>query len=300
MTAVALAEGGTELTLAHDQTYFTDKQVATLAQLGVDRASRADLAVFFHQCVRTGLDPFARQIYMIERQGKQTIQTGIDGFRLIARRATDHNHEALGYEDTQWCGEDGQWTDVWLKSEHPAASKVAVLRAGERFPAVALWSEYVATKRDGSITQMWNTKGALMLAKCAEALALRKAFPQDLSGIYTSDEMQQADNSPRRGATTRVQQAVAEHVAAGPDATDATDAGDHEGIGDIGADEPADLEYEHWAAIESERFEALIDGASTATELNVIAQEIAASALSGAPRDALRQRFSQRVKEVAA
>ena len=185
----------TALSITDDQTEFNQQQVATLQQLGVATANRGDLAVFFHQAVRTGLDPFARQIYMIERQGKQTIQTGIDGFRLIARRTVERTGEALGYEDTLWCGEDGVWTDVWLKREAPAAAKVTVIRGGERFSAVALYQEYVATKRDGSPNQMWSTKGALMLAKCAEALALRKAFPQDLSGLYTSDEMQQADNS---------------------------------------------------------------------------------------------------------
>lgn len=184
----------TALAIQDDQTEFNEQQVATLRQIGVATANRGDLAVFFHQAVRTGLDPFARQIYMIERQGKQTIQTGIDGFRLIARRTVERTGEPLGYEDTLWCGPEGQWTDVWLKREAPAAAKVTVIRGGQRFSAVALYHEYVATKRDGSPNQMWSTKGALMLAKCAEALALRKAFPQDLSGLYTSDEMQQADN----------------------------------------------------------------------------------------------------------
>lgn len=191
--------GGSDLSLTSEQTFWTDKQKSALRQLGVDKASNADLAVFFHQCQRTGLDPFARQLYMIERQGKQTIQTGIDGFRLVARRAVDKAGETLGYSDTLWCGEDGVWRDVWLSSAPPAAVKSTVLRQGQPFPAIALFSEYAATKRDGSLTQMWQTKPALMLAKCAEALALRKAFPQDLSGLYTSDEMGQANN-PRQVA----------------------------------------------------------------------------------------------------
>lgn len=193
---MTLMHANSDLAINDGQTTFNDKQLAALRQIGVGGASNADVAIFFHQCVRTGLDPFARQIYMIERQGKQTIQTGIDGFRLIARRATDRADETLGYEDTRWCGPDGEWVDVWLSSEPPQAAKVVVLRDGQRFPSVALLSEYQATKRDGSPTQMWATKPALMLAKCAEALALRKAFPQDLSGIYTSDEMQ-ASGNPR-------------------------------------------------------------------------------------------------------
>lgn len=221
MSTVATRPQGTALTIQEGQTEFSPGQVATLRQLGVENATREDLAVFFHQAVRTGLDPFARQIYMIGRYAKggmkQTIQTGIDGYRLIARRAADKAHETLGYEDTLWCGDDGKWTDVWLSKNPPSAAKVTVLRNGERFSAVALFSEYAGTTKDGSYTQMWATKGVIMIAKCAEALALRKAFPQDLSGIYTAEEMAQADNEARttaRPATppvkpaSRVQQAM--------------------------------------------------------------------------------------------
>lgn len=194
--------GGSELVLSDDQTFWTPNQKAALAQMGVDRATDADLAVFFHQCTRTGLDPFARQIYMIQREGKQTIQTGIDGFRLIGRRAVDRTRETLEVSEAEWCGQDGVWRDVWLAQEPPAAARVTVYRNGGKFPAIALYSEYVGLKRDGNVTKMWATRPAGQLAKCAEALAWRKAFPQDLSGLYTNDEMAQADNPgasmPRR------------------------------------------------------------------------------------------------------
>jgi phage recombination protein Bet len=182
-----------ELAIRDDQEEFDSRQVAALKHIGMSNAGQGDLAVFFHQCKRTGLDPFARQIYMIARQGKQTIQTGIDGFRLIARRSTDRTGGTLGYEDTQWADPNGQWHDVWLWDTPPAAAKVTVVRNGARFPAIARFMEYAGRKRDGQLNQMWATKPALMLEKCAEALALRKAFPQDLSGLYTSDEMQQAN-----------------------------------------------------------------------------------------------------------
>jgi phage recombination protein Bet len=185
------------LALATDSTYWNDTQVAMLTQLGVEKATEADLRVYHHVCQRTGLDPFARQIYMIERKGKQTIQTGIDGFRLIARRAVEKSGEAYSVSPVEWCGRDGKWTEVWLESGPPAAARVTVTRGNGTFPAIALYAEYVQTYwKNGSehITQMWEQRGAGQLAKCAEALAHRKAFPQDLSGIYTDDEMQSANN----------------------------------------------------------------------------------------------------------
>lgn len=204
MTELATRQA-TDLSIQPDQSNWTEKQKAALVQLGVKDASNADLAVFFHQAVRTGLDPFARQIYMIGRWSrdgvKQTIQTGIDGYRLIARRAADRSGESLGYEDTVWCGDDGQWREMWLTSDHPVAAKVAVLRGGQRFSAVAMWDEFVQTDRDGKPNAMWGRMKANQLAKCAEALALRKAFPQDLAGIYTDDEMGRAERHPADGGS---------------------------------------------------------------------------------------------------
>ncbi|WP_052061922.1 phage recombination protein Bet [Rhodococcoides fascians] len=200
---LAVQEHSTALTIREDQFEFSSQQVAALKQLGVDQATDGDLSVFFHQAKQTGLDPFAKQIYMIGRNAKlddgswgkkYTIQTGIDGYRLIARRAAKKERESLGYGDTLWCGEDGQWRDVWLARTNPSAAKVTVIRDGQPFAAVALWTEYVQTTRDGKPNTMWSKMGANQLAKCAEALALRKAYPQDLSGIYTSEEMGQTEN----------------------------------------------------------------------------------------------------------
>ena len=189
------------LTLAEDQSWWSERQIAGLRQVGIEGATQGDLLIFFHVCQRTGLDPFARQIHMVSRNQKEgdrwvkkwTIQTGIDGYRLVADRADHRDGTMREYEDTLWCDAEGNWSDVWLKATAPTAAKVTVVRNGKRFPAVALYREFVQTKRDGNPNSMWSNMPANQLAKCAEALALRKAYPQDLSGIYTDDEMAQAD-----------------------------------------------------------------------------------------------------------
>lgn len=183
------------LAVSPGQEFWSPTQLAALKQIGVQQADNGNLAVFLNYAQRTGLDPFARQIYMINRAGKWTIQAGIDGLRIVAERS---GHYA-GQVGPEYCGPDGLWRDVWTSDESPVAARIGVLRHGFTAPlyAVAYFEEYVQ-KKDGRPTSMWASKPLLMLAKCAEALALRKAFPNDLSGIYTAEEMGTQEEAPER------------------------------------------------------------------------------------------------------
>jgi phage recombination protein Bet len=158
-------------------------------------AERPVVAAFLQHCARTGLDPIARQIYSIARKSrgqlKWQIQISIDGARLVAERSGQYE----GQTTPEFTADGMTWTQVWLAAEPPKAARVGVYRRGFRdaLYAVALWDAYVQKTYNGDTTEMWKKMGPLMLAKCAEMLALRKAFPQDLSGLYSSEEMAQAD-----------------------------------------------------------------------------------------------------------
>lgn len=163
---------------------WTPEQTQLISTTIAPGCSNDELRLFAYACQRTGLDPFSKQIYAIKRGGKMTIQAGIDGLRSIAERTGQ-----LDGSETLWCGDDGQWQDVWLSSKPPAAAKTIIYRkgAGHPFVGVARFADYNGGQG------LWSKMPAVMIAKCSEALALRKAFPADLSGVYSTDEMQQED-----------------------------------------------------------------------------------------------------------
>jgi phage recombination protein Bet len=164
-------------------TTWTPDQVQLISSTIAPGCTNDELRLFAYACQRTGLDPFSKQIYAIKRGGKMTIQAGIDGLRAIAERTGQ-----LDGSQTEWCGEEGDWRDVWLAAKPPAAAKTTIWRKGSQHPfvGVARFADYNGGQG------LWSKMPAAMIAKCSEALALRKAFPADMSGVYTTDEMDQA------------------------------------------------------------------------------------------------------------
>jgi phage recombination protein Bet len=170
---------------------MTPDQVALIKRTIAKDCSDDELKLFVHVCRRLRLDPIAKQIYAVKMDGKMVIQTGIDGFRLIAERTGKYR----GASDPEWCGEDGAWKEVWTDMEvYPRAARVRVKKQGPDdlepiiVSGVANFTEYVAMKGDEPNAR-WKKAPAAMLAKCAEALALRRAFPEELSGLFSFDEM---------------------------------------------------------------------------------------------------------------
>jgi phage recombination protein Bet len=196
-------------------------------------ATGPELALLAEMAVRTGLDPMAKQIYGIYRYDKQvgdevmTIQTGIDGLRTIAERTGRY----AGGPAYEFCGPDKQWTDVWTETTKPVAARATVLKVigGTivQTQAVALWEEYGLEKN------VWKDKPSHMLGKCAEALALRKAFPNDLAGLYIDEEMDRAGAEPLAVAAKSTPPATDSTAVEVPEGADPADRATEEQIGEV-------------------------------------------------------------------
>ena len=171
-------------TISRDQVELIKKTVA----IG---ATDDELKLFLYQAEKRGLDPLTRQIHFIKRKRWNddtksydevgTIQTGIDGFRLIA----DRTGKLGGIKRGVITGDNGEllraWAEVYRNDwKEPAREEVS-------------FKEYCQKKKDGEPMGLWKTMPETMLKKVAEAAALRMAFPENLSGLYSDDEMSQAD-----------------------------------------------------------------------------------------------------------
>lgn len=159
--------------------------------LGIQDLNVGELQLFAMVAHRTGLDPFTKQIYAIKRSGKVMHQTGIDGYRSVAERTREYaGSDEPTYEEPCPCGTK--------PTGHPAVARVTVHRILPNGHVVdqvgvARWHELVpAAGQSGQGDAMWQKMPFNQLAKCAEANALRKAFPRVLEGVYVTEEMEQA------------------------------------------------------------------------------------------------------------
>ncbi len=211
------------LALTADQTEFTDGQLDALTARGIATDAPAPwLTLFFHTVVTTGLDPFREQIRLLLRrepvfdehgelsmERRWSIEVSIQGYRILGRRAANEagiritQPGALWYDDRA-----GVWVDAWPHPTPPTAAKytlTAVFPEGERESVVGQthFVEYIKTTFDGTPTRGWAKMPAHMLAKCAEALAWNRLFPETFSGVVLtdSDDIDRTPASPRHSAS---------------------------------------------------------------------------------------------------
>lgn len=170
---------------------FTSDQIQLIKDTICKGASDDELKVFLYVCKKTRLDPFMKQIYAVMRHNKKlgrdemTIQTSIDGKRLVAERTGRY---APGRASTFEYSKDGQLilATSYVKKQSKDGSWHEVAEN-------AFWSESAQYYGD-SLSTFWKKMPHTMLAKCAEDKALKRAFPNELSGLYSETEMGQADN----------------------------------------------------------------------------------------------------------
>ena len=164
----------TAITKASD---WTREQIDTIKQTVARGANDAQLALFLQTCRSRGLDPFVKQVYFTP----QGIIVSIDGLRAIAERTGAYAPGATRYE--------------YDENKNLVAAFVSVKKYvnGTWFDVEesAFYEEYRGT------SPIWKKMPRVMLAKCAEARALRRAFSSDLSGLYAAEEMDQAQRDER-------------------------------------------------------------------------------------------------------
>lgn len=166
-----------ELVVRDERQQEIESKRALIKSMYAKDCTDDEFEVFLFTCKRLGLDPRAKQIYAIKLQGKMTFQIGIDGLRLVAERTGKY---APGRETNYVYDKDGKLFSA------TAYVKKLVNDTWHEVPATAYMAEYST----GQAT--WKTKPHIMLGKCAESLALRKAFPMELSGVHSTEEMEQA------------------------------------------------------------------------------------------------------------
>lgn len=202
--------------LARRAEMFTADQEQMIRDMYAPGSSDLEFAVLLATAKARRLNPILGQIHFVKRKDraqdennkwidvyKWTVQVSIDGLRSKAEETKEYD----GQDEPEFEDDD----------QGPIVARVRVYRRGfsRPFVGVARWREYAQTKVGGEPVHMWAKMPYHMLAKCAEALALRKAFPEALGGLYTADEMGQTENPERKAPRARVEQQEAPRITQG-------------------------------------------------------------------------------------
>jgi phage recombination protein Bet len=169
-----------------------------------------ELKLFLYVCQRAGLDPFTKQVHLIPRWDSKlgrevrSIQIGIDGLRSIAERTDAYagNDDPIFEGEEKAGGSKNKKGETIPEVDVPSTAKVVVRKIVQGqlvdFTATARWKQYYP---GDSMGFMWRKMPHLMLGKCAEALALRKAFPSVMVGLYIPEESPQTPPPDAKSAS---------------------------------------------------------------------------------------------------
>lgn len=206
---------------------YTPEQMALIRRTVAADTTPDEFSMFMQVCQRVGLDPFRRQIHCVvynkdnAEKRKVSFITAIDGMRAVAARNRDYRPDD---EEPTF-----EIDEARKAPNNPAGLVKATVRAYKLAPnnewhkvvGVAYWTEFCPMKIDaeggfdwvdtgevwpdtgkpkrrkvprGETIEVpsgkWGDMPMLMLAKVAEAQALRKGWPEDLSAIYSPEEME--------------------------------------------------------------------------------------------------------------
>lgn len=175
-------------------------------------------------CKASGLDPMQKPVHIVPmsvstgkkdgngwdiKEMRDVVMPGIGLYRTQAARSGEYagvSEPEFGDDITETIGETTitypKWCKVVIKRQMRNGTIV-------EFAAKELWKENYATKsaKSAEPNAMWKRRPYAQLAKCAEAQALRKAFPE-FGAQLTADEMEgkSFDGETIDGATGEVVQ----------------------------------------------------------------------------------------------
>lgn len=258
--------------LEEELQHYSASELYRIYQQEAHGAKWGDYDRVMRRIDRAGLDLFRDQAYIVRKEDKKTGEVDLEFRSSIAalRMRAEQTGKYAGQRGPKWTADGTEWTDVWIPDEPPAAAKVEILRTDfeEPMTAVVRFDEYAARYRSGDLMAMWAEMPAHMIAKCAEALGLKKAFPQQVGGIQTKAEMHRDDEGANErsepGSDDDQIQRLNQHLSSADDAdadqaTDETDAG-------VDADAPASAQQVENARADDRSQEGPVDTGSSPSD----------------------------------
>lgn len=152
------------------------------------QASAKEVAYFMELCRAQRLNPFLNEAYLVKFQGKPA-QIMV-AHKALVKRAENHP-EYDGMEHGVVVMRDGAVHQEQRGAYYPEAGEVLlggwakVYRKDRRMPIYAERSFKSMNKGQAN----WKSMPDVMIDKCAQAAAIREAFPDELRGMYVQEEM---------------------------------------------------------------------------------------------------------------